>query len=48
MKGSGYEQEMAGSDAVVARLGGEIERVLSTPLPLTDITRHLILVKKVR
>lgn len=48
MKGSGYEQEMAGSEAVVARLGGEIERVLSTPLPLTDITRHLILVKKVR
>lgn len=48
MKGSGYEEELEGSETVVKRLGGEIERVITTPLPLTDITRHLIVVKKVR
>jgi len=48
MKGSGYEEEMEGSETVVKRLGGEIERVITVPLPLTDITRHLIMVKKVR
>lgn len=48
MKGSGYEQEMTGSDALVAKLGGKIDRVVSTALPLTDITRHLIIVKKIR
>lgn len=48
MKGSGYEEEMAGSTPLVARLGGKIEQVLTIPLPLTEITRHLIVVKKVR
>lgn len=48
MKGSGYEQEMIGSDALVRQLGGAVEKVLSIPLPQTDITRHLIIVKKVR
>lgn len=48
MKGSGYEQEIEGSEPVVKRLGGEIERVATVPLPLTDITRHLIVVRKVR
>jgi 16S rRNA (guanine527-N7)-methyltransferase len=48
MKGSGYEEEIEGSEAAVKKLGGEIERVITVPLPLTDITRHLIIVKKVR
>lgn len=48
MKGSGYEEEMEGSESAVKRLGGEIERVITVPLPLTDITRHLIVVKKAR
>ena len=46
MKGSGYEQEVEGSDALLKRLGGKIERVITTPLPGTDITRHLIVVRK--
>jgi 16S rRNA (guanine527-N7)-methyltransferase len=48
MKGSGYEQEVEGSDALLKRLGGKIERVITTPLPGTDITRHLIVVRKER
>jgi 16S rRNA (guanine527-N7)-methyltransferase len=48
MKGSGYEQEVEGSDALVKRLGGKIESIMTTPLPGTDITRHLIIVRKER
>jgi 16S rRNA (guanine527-N7)-methyltransferase len=48
MKGSGYEQEVEGSDALLKRLGGSIEQVITTPLPGTDITRHLIIVRKGR
>jgi 16S rRNA (guanine527-N7)-methyltransferase len=48
MKGSGYEQEVEGTEALLRRLGGAIERVITTPLPGTDITRHLIVVRKER
>ena len=48
MKGSGYEQEVEGSDELVKRLGGKIESIMTTPLPGTDITRHLIIVRKER
>ena len=48
MKGSGYEQEVDGSEALLKRLGGTIEQVITTPLPGTDITRHLIIVRKGR
>jgi 16S rRNA (guanine527-N7)-methyltransferase len=48
MKGSGAEQEVEGSEALLKRLGGTIEQVITTPLPGTDITRHLIIVRKGR
>lgn len=48
MKGSGYESEVEGSEALLTRLGGTIEQVITTPLPGTDITRHLIIVRKGR
>jgi 16S rRNA (guanine527-N7)-methyltransferase len=48
MKGSGYESEVEGSGALLRRLGGTIEQVITTPLPGTDITRHLIIVRKGR
>lgn len=48
MKGSGYESEVDGSEALLKRLGGSIEQVITTPLPGTDITRHLIIVRKGR
>lgn len=48
MKGSGYEQEVEGSESLLKRLGGKIEKVITTPLPGTDITRHLIVVRKER
>jgi 16S rRNA (guanine527-N7)-methyltransferase len=48
MKGSGYESEVEGSEALLKRLGGTIEQVITTPLPGTDITRHLIIVRKGR
>ena len=48
MKGSGYEQEMEGSESGVKRLGGSVEKIITTTLPGTDIIRHLIVVRKVR
>lgn len=48
MKGSGYESEVEGSEALLKRLGGTIEQVITTPLPGSDITRHLIIVRKGR
>lgn len=48
MKGSGYEDELKGSDRLLKTLGGVIHEVITTPLPGTDITRHLIVVTKVR
>lgn len=48
MKGSGYEQEVEGCESLLKRLGGTIERVITTPLPGTDISRHLIVVRKER
>ncbi len=48
MKGSGYEQEVEETDVLLKRLGGKIEQVFTTPLPGTDIVRHLIAVRKER
>lgn len=48
MKGSGYDDELPGSAAILRRLGGAIERVIDTPLPGSDIVRHLIVVRKIR
>ena len=48
MKGTGYEQEIEGTDALVKQLGGTIDELITTPLPGTDITRHLIIVRKER
>ena len=48
MKGSGYEQEVEGTESLLKRLGGKIEQVITTPLPATDIVRHLIVVRRER
>ena len=48
MKGSGYEQEVEGTESLLKRLGGKIEQVITTPLPGTDIVRHLIVVRRER
>jgi 16S rRNA (guanine527-N7)-methyltransferase len=46
MKGSGYEEELQGSDAILKRHDASIERTIETPLPGTDIKRYLIVVRK--
>jgi 16S rRNA (guanine527-N7)-methyltransferase len=48
MKGSGYEQEVEGTDTLVKKLGGKIEELITARLPGTDIIRHLIIVRKER
>jgi 16S rRNA (guanine527-N7)-methyltransferase len=48
MKGSGYEQEVEGTESFLKNLGGTIEQIITTPLPGTEITRHLIVVRKER
>jgi 16S rRNA (guanine527-N7)-methyltransferase len=46
MKGSGYEEEMTGSEPLLRQMGGSVEKVFEIPLPGTDITRYLIVVRK--
>jgi 16S rRNA (guanine527-N7)-methyltransferase len=46
MKGSGYESELDGSDALLRKLKGALERTLEIKLPGSDITRDLIPVRK--
>ena len=46
MKGSGYEEEMFGSESLLRQMGGSIEKVFEIPVPGTDITRYLIVVRK--
>ncbi len=47
MKGSSTE-EVDASKKALAELGGEIENVIETTLPLSDIKRNIILIRKLR
>jgi 16S rRNA (guanine527-N7)-methyltransferase len=46
MKGSGYLDEMQGSEELLKRLGGRVKKIRSVRLPGTDIERFLIVVQR--
>ncbi len=47
MKGSGYQDEMKGTEKLLERLGGTVEKIRTVMLPGTDIERSIIVVKKI-
>ncbi len=48
LKSENAEQELEDSRTMIGNLGGEVEKVISADLPMSDITRKLIVIKKVR
>ncbi len=48
LKGSGYEDEMAGTEGLLRDLGGGAPSVHACVLPGSDIERHVIVIPKVR
>ena len=48
MKGSNIEEELKESKKALEILGGEIEKIDKTELPYSDITRNIIIIKKVK
>ena len=47
MKGPNIEQEINNSEKALKELGGKIEKIENFTLPGTDITRNIILIKKI-
>ncbi len=47
LKGSGYEQEMQGSEPLLRALGGGEPRILTVRIPGSEIERHIISIPKV-
>ena len=48
MKGSEIEQELEDAKFAIKELGGEIEMIDKINLPKSDITRHIIIIKKIK
>ncbi len=46
MKGSGYQDEMKGTEQLLERLRGSVEKIHAVRLPGSDIERSIIVVKK--
>lgn len=47
LKAENSADELDSSSAMIKTLGGEVENKLSVPLPMSDITRELIVIRKV-
>ena len=47
LKAENSADELDSSRAMIKTLGGEVENKLSVPLPMSDITRELIVIRKV-
>ena len=47
MKGPNIDQEINNSEKALKELGGKIEKIENFTLPGTDITRNIILIKKI-
>lgn len=48
LKAEGVEEELSLAKSMIGNLGGEVETVIDTPLPMSDIVRKLIVIRKVR
>ena len=47
LKAENAEEELETAKPMIGTLGGKVEEVISAPLPMSDITRKLIVVRKV-
>ena len=48
LKSENAEDELLSAKPMIVTLGGEVEEVIDAPLPMSDITRKLIVIKKIR
>lgn len=48
MKGSNIEEELKISEKALKELGGQIEKIDTFKLPNTDVTRNILVVKKIK
>lgn len=46
LKSDNADQELSDAKAMIGNLGGTVEDVISAPLPMSDITRKLIIIRK--
>lgn len=47
LKAENAEEELEAAKPMIGTLGGKVEKVITVPLPMSDITRELIVVRKV-
>ncbi len=48
LKSENAEEELTAAKPMIGTLGGEVEMVIDAPLPMTDIMRKLIVIKKTK
>ena len=48
LKAEGAEEELALAKPMIGSLGGEVEAVIDVPLPMSDIVRKLIVIRKTK
>lgn len=48
LKAEDIEQELSDAKPMLGNLGGEVTEVISAPLPMSDMTRKLLIIKKVK
>lgn len=48
LKAEGAEDEINDAKAMIGNLGGEVERVIDALLPMSDIIRKLVVIRKIR
>ena len=48
LKAADAEEELTAAKPMIGELGGEAESVISAPLPMSDITRTLIVIRKIK
>lgn len=47
LKAENSDEELKSAENTIAELGGKIEEVISAPLPMSDMTRKIIVVRKI-
>lgn len=48
LKSENAEEELTAAKPMIGTLGGEVEKIIEAPLPVSDITRKLIVIRKIK
>ncbi len=48
LKSENAEEELSAAKPMIGILGGEVEQIIDAPLPMSDITRKLIVIRKAK